>query len=471
MQRMALSAIEKALPTIVKALFALFASAVLLMLTSEQALAKDSEILKRDGFWIQVYYDGGDVPTKATLRSYVGTKAQLVLPKAIIYNKKTIPITKIENGAFADMDTLTKVIAPSGSYRTIGINAFYGCDNLKEVVIGDSVDYVMNGAFMECPNLKTYRFGYSGTKNPFDVGYIGYSIASNDFFPGITAYVVKDSGYHTSLAKANAWSSVKISIIASTSNPAAEANGTSYVLNMDTVDRAKQMGLDGTPIGHLASAEAADKFLTSYKKETDPRGSEFCKLCLKASKTKAKSVKLSWAKVFDAKKYAVYGAKCGKKNKLKFIQNTTKTALTIKKVGGKKLSKGMYYKFVVVALSERNEVRSTSKMVHAATSGGSVGNAKKVTTKAEKNIVSLAKGKTFRLKAKAQAKSKSIKMRKHVPVRYESSMPLIASVSSKGVITAKHAGTCYVYAFAQNGTFAKVKVTVSGVGAAIASAM
>ena len=65
MQRMALSAIEKALPTIVKALFALFAAAILLMLTSEQALAKDSEILKRDGFWIQVYYDSGDVPTKA----------------------------------------------------------------------------------------------------------------------------------------------------------------------------------------------------------------------------------------------------------------------------------------------------------------------------------------------------------------------------------------------------------------------
>ena len=36
----------------------------------------------------------------------------------------------------------------------------------------------------------------------------------------------------------------------------------------------------------------------------------------------------------------------------------------------------------------------------------------------------------------------------------------VAAVSSKGVITAKAAGICYVYAYAQNGVFKTIKVTV-----------
>ena len=36
----------------------------------------------------------------------------------------------------------------------------------------------------------------------------------------------------------------------------------------------------------------------------------------------------------------------------------------------------------------------------------------------------------------------------------------IATVSSKGVIKGKKKGTCYVYVYAQNGVYKKIKVTV-----------
>ena len=45
-------------------------------------------------------------------------------------------------------------------------------------------------------------------------------------------------------------------------------------------------------------------------------------------------------------------------------------------------------------------------------------------------------------------------------VRWKSSKPGVVSVSAKGKITAKKAGTAIVYAYMQDGTYAKIKVTV-----------
>ena len=58
------------------------------------------------------------------------------------------------------------------------------------------------------------------------------------------------------------------------------------------------------------------------------------------------------------------------------------------------------------------------------------------------------------------AKKKKTAVKKHAPLRYESSNPKIAKVTAKGKIKALKKGKCYIYAYAQNGTFAKVKVTV-----------
>ena len=79
-----------------------------------------------------------------------------------------------------------------------------------------------------------------------------------------------------------------------------------------------------------------------------------------------------------------------------------------------------------------------------------------IVTKAKK----LKKGKKLSLKAKAVPQSKKLKVRKHVGVRYETTNKKIATVTAKGVVKAKKKGTCYVYAYAQNGVFKKIKVVV-----------
>lgn len=99
--------------------------------------------------------------------------------------------------------------------------------------------------------------------------------------------------------------------------------------------------------------------------------------------------------------------------------------------------------------------------MHIATKGGKYCNYKSVTTKAKKNKVTLKKkGKTFKLGAKAVKESSKLKANAHRKIRYESSDKKIATVDSTGKIKAVKKGTCYVYAYAQNGIYKKIKVTV-----------
>ena len=226
-------------------------------------------------------------------------------------------------------------------------------------------------------------------------------------------------------------------------------------------DRKTQMGKDGTPYGKGAAIEALEKAIAKLKSEKDPKGTKVAPLLLKSTKQTKNSIKLAWKKPAGAKKYVLYGNICGTKNTMKKLKTLTKTSFNVKKAV-KKLKKGKYYKFMVVAVDKNNNVVSSSKIVHAATKGGKVGNHKKVVVK--KSILAkakkLKKGKTLSLKPTLKLQSKKLKFKKHVAIRYESSNTNIATVSGKGKIKAKKAGSCKVYVYAQNGMVKKVSVKV-----------
>ena len=227
------------------------------------------------------------------------------------------------------------------------------------------------------------------------------------------------------------------------------------------------MGSDGTAVGPDASSQAAEKTITTLKKDADPKGAVFARIQLKSPSQTKTSVKISWKKTSGATKYVIYGNACGTKNKMKKLATVTGTSKNFTKVGGKKVKKGTYYKFMVVALNKNNKVVSTSKMIHVATKGGKVGNHKNVTVKAKisgktkaVSNVALKKGKTLALKTTLNPVSKKTPVKKHVGVRYESSNSKIATVNGSGKITAKAKGACYIYAYAQNGVMKAIKVTV-----------
>jgi len=208
-------------------------------------------------------------------------------------------------------------------------------------------------------------------------------------------------------------------------------------------------GVTGAPIA------AVEEALLNRKSDSDLAGSEFTVLKAKAYNIKKTSQVIKWNKVDGAVEYRVYASKCGIKNKVKQIAVTGKTSYP-----HKKLKKGTYYKYVIMAVDGNGNIITASKMIHSATKGGKVTNAKSIKTAAKKKAVKVKAGKSFKLKAKAVPVSKKLKIKTHRKIQYVSADPAIATVSSKGTIKGVGAGITYVYAYAQNGVYTRIKVTV-----------
>ena len=204
-------------------------------------------------------------------------------------------------------------------------------------------------------------------------------------------------------------------------------------------------------IGEGSDVGKVNRKILNCKNDKDLAGSTFGKLCVKVKKSKKKAISLTWKKIQVAKTYVIYGAKCG--TSYKKIATVHRKTFT-----NKKLKKGTYYKYMVVALNEKGKVVAISKLIHVATTGGKVGNCKKL--KVNKSKVKLKQGRKFKLKVKQIAKSKKVKLKKHRKTAFESDNQDVAVVSKKGVITAKKKGKCSVYVYAQNGVYKRVKVTV-----------
>lgn len=179
-------------------------------------------------------------------------------------------------------------------------------------------------------------------------------------------------------------------------------------------------------------------------------------LSARAAKVIKNKITLKWNKVKGADGYIVFGNKCGTKNKYKQIKVLKASKRTFTQ---SKLKKGTYYKYIVIAyklVDGKKVTIAVSKTIYAATSGGKYGNAKSV--KVNKTKVTLKKGKIFIIKASQVKADKKIK--NHRAIAYESSNKKVATVTKKGKIEAIKKGTCYIYVYAQNGVYKKIKVTV-----------
>ena len=165
---------------------------------------------------------------------------------------------------------------------------------------------------------------------------------------------------------------------------------------------------------------------------------------------KKRAVKLSWKKVPGAVKYVIYGNKCGKKNSYQKIKTVKKTSFT-----AKKLKQGTYYKYLIVAVDSKETTLALSKTIHVVTNGGKRGNNTGVSLNKKK--LNLSVGKTGKVKAKLKHGKKKVSL--HRKVAWESDDPEVAEVKD-GKITAHKKGNCTIYAYAQNGLCAKLKVKV-----------
>nr|MCR5665428.1 leucine-rich repeat domain-containing protein [Eubacterium sp.] len=408
--------------------------------------------------WTLKIYDGGE---SIIFSAYSGSSATVTIPTSVTYDGVVYTSGEschfsFEEGVFQNKTNIKTVIIPDG-IEYIPSGAFSGCTSLETVAVGatDTLS-IGEGAFEGLALLKDYYFAGDSNLNASGIAKSGIGQDSDgNVYAGVTIHTIEGSPIDSAILSINAGSSGNVMTLDyETEYPYGD---TEAVLEDDSEDGASASGVgnDGTAIGEGATSSTADSYLISYKNETDPKGSVYALLQAKITKVSKKSLKLKYKKVKKAKKYVIYGNKCSKKNKLVKLTTTKKTSVTFKKVNNKKVKKGTYYKFIVVALDKNNKVVSTSKIVHAATKGGKVGNAKKL--KINKKKVTLKKGKTFKLVTKEVS---ALKIKKHRKVAYESTNTKVATVSKSGKIKAKKKGKCYIYAYAQNGLSKKVKVIV-----------
>lgn len=189
------------------------------------------------------------------------------------------------------------------------------------------------------------------------------------------------------------------------------------------------------------------------------------KLLLEATKITSTSTKLVWETLPDADGYDLYQSKCNTDTKT----YTVKYAKTFK--SGEKhtyllkgLKKGTWYKNRIYAwkmIDGKKVIIGKSLIVHhyhkKKNDKSKWGNPTGI--KLSKTKLSIAKGKTAKLTAKALASGKD--MGRHGKrIRYVVSKSSIASVSENGKVKGKKKGTCTIYVVAQSGLKKKVKVTV-----------
>lgn len=80
-----------------------------------------------------------------------------------------VPVTTISASAFSDKNNIKEVIIPD-SVTAIYNAAFYDCHDLEMIIIPDSVTYIGESAFQSCENLKYVIFG-NGVKSVGDIAF------------------------------------------------------------------------------------------------------------------------------------------------------------------------------------------------------------------------------------------------------------------------------------------------------------
>ena len=179
------------------------------------------------------------------------------------------------------------------------------------------------------------------------------------------------------------------------------------------------------------------------------------------------TIRITWGKVKGADGYNVYVQYCG----LKFNEQSlypvkgNKNSITIKKVNGAKLSLTRNYKIYVTAYKN---VEGKQVVLGRSITAHIVGRLNKTSTnvkgiKLQKSSFTLKKGKTATIKGSTIKVNKARKQLSNAhakELRFTTSDPTIATVTSAGKIKAVGKGKCTIYVYARNGYAKKVKVTV-----------
>ena len=425
--------------------------------------------------------DGG-----ASLLRYQGKEENVVLPDSFDGR----PLTALADNAFYDCKKLVSVTIPE-SVASVGSGCFKNCVSLKSVRLPEKLASLGDYAFALCKELEGVSLpetlttiGVAGLRNcnkittiaiPASVTSIGEDAFEN--VPLNTVYFDGSKAQWDAITGDGKPTNVTVIYGAFT---VTFLDGQGKTLKTETVKKGEDATAPSAPTRDGYTFNGWDKEFSNvtqdltvtaqWKKSPEPKPTPAKVSGTPIAKTTASgknSLTIEWNKVNDAAGYDIFFSQCnnnGKKASCKNVKNI-KGNNTFKwtKSG---LKKGTAYKAYVKAYvmqDGKKKYVKASPIMHAYTGNGTkkFTNAKSVSVNKAK--VTLKKGKSFKIKAKVKKvkKNKKLMPKSHAPkLRYLTSNSKVATVSKSGKITAKGKGTCEVYAYAHNGVYKKIKVTV-----------
>lgn len=305
--------------------------------------------------------------------------------------------------------TVTPPTCVSGGYTT------YVCTRCNDTYVGNHVDPIGHsynnvvtpptctaGGYTTHTCVRGDSTYVDSQTSPLGHSYVATVVAATTTSQGYTVYTCTRCG-------ANYVSDYTPVLPALT--PSEDKIAKEYGVDAKTAQEINYIFITNNVSSDTASLTESKMTAKPPKGDGDYKGSNFGLLRAQTTKLKKNSVTVKWNKVKNADGYIVYGAKCGAKSKYKVLKVVSGKTTSFTH---KKLKKGTYYKYNIVAFKYVNGVKVTlaaSKKIHATTLGGKYGVAKAV--KLNKSKVKIKKGKTFKIKASEIKKDKKIK-RHHV---------------------------------------------------------
>lgn len=159
----------------------------------------DSDFDIRDGVLYKYKGNGGDVVIPDGVTS-IGNYA-FYYCKSLTSVSIPNSITSIGDGAFVDCDSLTCVSIPNSVF-SIGDSAFYGCDSLTSVSIPNSVTSIGDSAFCFCDSLTCVSIPNSVTNIGYKAFYLCEGLQSINVADDNPNYASKDGMLYTRDMKA-----------------------------------------------------------------------------------------------------------------------------------------------------------------------------------------------------------------------------------------------------------------------------
>lgn len=93
---------------------------------------------------------------------YEGSENEVYIPNRVLIGDEYYYVKSIGKNAFRDNDSITACYVASG-VNYVGLTAFYGCSELRRVVLPDTLTEIGNAAFSGCNALSEFHLG-SGIK-------------------------------------------------------------------------------------------------------------------------------------------------------------------------------------------------------------------------------------------------------------------------------------------------------------------